>query len=92
MVFSEMNKEIIIEETKNILNELFPICRSITGEGVRKSLSLLKSIIDFEIKEIPSKTQCYDWIVPDEWNINDAYVKNSDGQKIIDFKKNNLCC
>jgi len=90
MVFSEIDKEKIIEETKNLLNELFPICRSITGDGVRKSLSILKSIIDFEIKGIPSKTQCYDWTVPNEWNINDAYVKNSAGQKIIDFKKNNL--
>ena len=80
----------LLKETDNILKELFPICRSITGNGVRKTLSILNSITDFEIKEIPSGTKVYDWEIPNEWNIEDAYVENSSGKKVIDFKKNNL--
>lgn len=77
-------------EINDILKELFPICRSITGDGVRKSLSILKKISDFEIKEIPSGTKCYDWKIPKEWNIVDAFIEDSLGNKIIDFKNNNL--
>ena len=80
----------LLKETDNLLKELFPICRSITGNGVRKTFSILNSITDFEIKEIPSGTKVYDWEIPNEWNIEDAYVENSSGKKVIDFKKNNL--
>lgn len=73
--------------------ELFPICRSITGNGVRKTLSILNSVIGNEIvvHEIPSGTQVFDWVVPKEWNIRDAWIKDSKGNKILDFKNNNLC-
>jgi aminopeptidase-like protein len=74
----------IIEE---LFVKLFPICRSITGNGVRKSLKILQEKSQFNIKEIPSGTQCFDWVVPDEWNIEDAYIKNTNGEKIIDFIK-----
>lgn len=84
------NSQNIVREIDNLFEQLFPICRSITGNGVRKSLSILKEITDFQINEIPSGTICYDWKVPNEWNINDAYVKDSSGNKIIDFQKNNL--
>jgi aminopeptidase-like protein len=77
-------------EIKELFETLFPICRSITGNGVRKTLSILKEITDFKIQEIPSGTECYDWIVPKEWNIVDAYIEDSTGKKIIDFQKNNL--
>jgi len=70
--------------------ELFPICRSITGDGVRKSLKILQNISQFNIKEISSGTKCFDWTIPDEWNINDAYIERSNGEKILDFKNNNL--
>ena len=70
---------------------LFPICRSITGNGVRDTLEIIKKEIpNLKIHEIPSGTECFDWIVPYEWNINDAYVKNSKGEKIIDFKNHNF--
>lgn len=81
------NSQNIVREIDNLFEQLFPICRSITGNGVRKSLSILKEITDFQINEIPSGTICYDWKVPNEWNINDAYVKDSSGNKIIDFQK-----
>lgn len=77
-------------EVKDLFERLFPICRSITGNGVRQTLSILKKITDFKIEEIPSGTECYDWTVPKEWNIIDAYVEDSTGKKVIDFKKNNL--
>ena len=71
--------------------ELFPINRSITGAGVRETLSILqRELPDFNIREIPSGTNCFDWIIPDEWNIKDAYIIDPDGNKIIDFKENNL--
>jgi len=71
--------------------ELFPICRSITGDGVRKSLAILKKRIPgLKIQEVPSGTKCFDWEVPNEWNIRDAYVVDPEGNKIIDFKKSNL--
>ncbi|MCG2728026.1 MAG: DUF4910 domain-containing protein [Candidatus Methanoperedenaceae archaeon] len=82
--------ERLIEEADILFKELFPICRSITGEGVRKTLVKLKEIADFEIKHIPSGTVCYDWVVPDEWNISEAWVKNPKGEKVIDFGENNL--
>jgi aminopeptidase-like protein len=73
-----------------LMIELFPICRSITGNGVRQSLQILQNHILLDISEIPSGTKVFDWTIPREWNINDAYIKNSKGEKIVDFKKSNL--
>src|SRR3989338_247183 len=73
-----------------LMKELYPICRSITGEGVRKTLQRIKKYVDIELREVPSGTKVFDWFIPKEWNIKDAYVKNSSGEKIIDFKKSNL--
>lgn len=69
---------------------LFPICRSITGNGLRESLSIINKEVPLNILEIPSGTKAFDWKVPKEWNISDAYVKGKDGNRIIDFKKSNL--
>lgn len=69
----------------------FPIYRSITGEGVRESLKLIQSYVpDLKIHEVPSGTECLDWTVPEEWNIRDAYIVTPEGQKICEFKENNL--
>ncbi|MCI5059441.1 MAG: DUF4910 domain-containing protein [Alphaproteobacteria bacterium] len=71
--------------------EYFPIYRSITGEGVRESLRLIqRHIPDLKIHEVPSGKECFDWTVPEEWNIKDAYILDPDGNKICDFQKNNL--
>lgn len=77
----------------NLAAELFPICRSITGEGVRETLRIIGSYIqcdDFRVCEIPSGTKVFDWIVPDEWKIRDAYIENENYERIIDFKNSNL--
>jgi len=82
---------IIGEEMYAFADKLFPICRSITGNGVRETLKLIKEEIPgMSIHEVPTGTPVFDWTVPKEWNIRDAYVTNSCGQKVIDFKKNNL--
>src|SRR5258707_227966 len=70
--------------------ELYPICRSITGEGVRKTLNLILEHIPLTICEVPSGLQVFDWAVPLEWNIRDAYIKNSAGERIVDFRDSNL--
>jgi len=74
----------------NLLKRLFPICRSISGEGVRETLRIIKEIIPINISEISTGEKVFDWIIPDEWNIKDAYVKNDNGERVIDFKKSNL--
>src|SRR5262245_25300828 len=73
-----------------LVSELYPICRSITGSGVRETLRIIRNRIPLTIHEIPSGTQVFDWNVPREWNIRDAYVKNSLGERVIDFQKSNL--
>ncbi len=74
----------------NLIEEMYPICRSITGNGVRETLSIISKVIPLIIHEIPSKTKVLDWEIPLEWNINKAWIKNSKGEKIIDFKNCNL--
>ena len=70
--------------------ELYPICRSITGDGVRRTLEILGRSIPLVVHEVPSGTRVFDWTVPPEWNIREAYVKNSRGERIIDFDRCNL--
>jgi len=74
----------------SLIEELYPICRSITGEGVRKTLNILKKQFPLEVYEVPSGTEVFDWTVPKEWNINDAWIKDTKGNKIIDFQDSNL--
>ena len=73
-----------------LIKELFPICRSITGNGVRQTLEIISKYIPLDIQEVPSGTKVFDWTVPKEWNIRDAWVKDSHGRKVIDFQKSNL--
>ncbi|MBN2386533.1 MAG: DUF4910 domain-containing protein [Anaerolineales bacterium] len=79
-----------LPEAESLLERLFPICRSITGDGVRATLSILQAGIAMQVEEVPSGTQCFDWEVPEEWNVQDAYVADSLGKRIIDFRANNL--
>jgi aminopeptidase-like protein len=71
-------------------DRLFPIPRSLTGNGVRDSLRILGEVIDLDIKEIPTGTQVLDWTIPKEWNVREAYITTPGGKRIADFKTNNL--
>lgn len=73
-----------------MIEEMYPVCRSITGGGVRRTLDIIGQRIPLTIHEIPSGTQVFDWTVPDEWNIRDAYIKNPQGTTVLDFHKSNL--
>lgn len=77
-------------EMFRLVQELFPYCRSITGNGVRQTLKRIQQIIPLVITELPSGTKVLDWEIPEEWNISDGYVLNEQGEKIVDFKELNL--
>lgn len=77
-------------ELFEMVSALYPICRSITGNGVRESLRKLQLHIGLSLHEVPTGTRVFDWAVPKEWNIRDAYIKDSRGSKVVDFKNNNL--
>lgn len=75
---------------EKIFDELYPICRSITGQGFRDSFQIIKRFLPFKKYRYPTGKKVFDWTVPSEWNIQEAYIENSSKKKIIDFKKNNL--
>ena len=78
------------QKSYRIVRELYPICRSITGDGVRQSLRLLQHTVPLKIREVASGTQVFDWTVPNEWNIRDAYIMNDAGVRVVDFRRCNL--
>jgi len=73
-----------------LIADLYPICRSITGNGVRETLDVIRRFIPLTIHEVKSGTPVFDWTVPKEWNIRDAYVMDRQGTRVIDFRRSNL--
>ena len=87
---NEIDSHAVGEEMYRLIEDLYPICRSITGDGVRQTLRILGEHIPLEVHEVVSGTPVFDWVVPKEWNIRDAYVKNAAGERVIDFREHNL--
>ncbi len=80
----------LADEAQDLLGRLFPICRSLTGNGVRETLAVLREVAEFEVREIASGTPVYDWVVPDEWNIRGGYLETKSGERVVDFADSNL--
>ena len=78
------------DEMYALVERLYPICRSITGDGVRTTLAALRDHIPLELREVPTGTRVLDWTVPKEWNIRDAYIKAGSGERVVDFRESNL--
>lgn len=77
-------------EMHELVERLYPLCRSITGDGVRRTLEIVSEYIPLQVSEVPTGTQVLDWTIPQEWNIRDAYVADSTGKRVIDFAESNL--
>lgn len=87
---SKLDLAPIGEQMYQLVETLYPICRSITGEGVRQTMAHIQRLLPITVHEVPSGTPVFDWTVPKEWAIRDAYVANGSGERVIDFKKSNL--
>ena len=84
-------KKNIGKSIHKLASKLWPLNRSLTGDGVRETLSIIKKELpELKIKEIPSQKKVFDWKIPLEWKVNKAYIIDPDGNKICDFEKNNL--
>ena len=82
---ASLDRDAIGAETHARIRRLYPICRSITGNGLRQTLRLIAEEIDLRTEEVPTGTPVFDWTVPKEWNIRDAYIKNRQGVRLVDF-------
>jgi aminopeptidase-like protein len=78
------------QELHRFAVELYPICRSITGDGIVRTLTMIQDRISLQISKVPTGTSVFDWTVPKEWNIQDAYIKTPDGNRVVDFRECNL--
>lgn len=77
-------------ELHELVSRLYPICRSITGAGVRHTLAILSEHVDIAVREVPSGTQVFDWTVPQEWTVRDAYIRSAGGRRVVDFARSSL--
>jgi aminopeptidase-like protein len=87
-VITDKQKE--LQEMERLFDRLFPICRSITGPGLRETLEILQEYVPLTVFGTPTGTKAFDWTIPPEWHIREAWIKGPDGKKIVDFADNNL--
>jgi aminopeptidase-like protein len=73
-----------------LMRYLYPICRSLTGRGVQETFDIINRHVPFELTHVPSGTRIYDWTIPNEWNIRDAWIADSQGRRVVDFRESNL--
>jgi aminopeptidase-like protein len=85
-----VNEDDTGEKMYELIKELYPICRSITGDGVRQTLERISRIVPLEVHEVPTGTQVFDWTVPREWNIEEAYIEDANGERLIDLRNHTL--
>lgn len=78
------------EDMYALMETLYPICRSITGNGLRQTLDIIGQRLPLKRREVPSGTEVLDWTIPKEWNIRDAYIENAAGERVVDFQDSNL--
>lgn len=78
------------ERMHELVRRLYPLCRSITGDGLRRTLEIIGEQVELEISEVPTGTEVLDWTIPREWNIRDAYLKDASGRRVVDFQASNL--
>jgi aminopeptidase-like protein len=91
VAWSSLPAEAVLgEEMHRLMAELYPICRSLTGDGVRETFAILQRDVPLEVTEVPSGTQVFDWTLPREWNIRDAWIAAADGTRVVDFRRSNL--
>lgn len=83
-------REAVGEAMYGLVERLYPICRSLTGAGVRETLRILAELVPVRIREVPSGAEVFDWVVPEEWNIRDAWIARVDGERVVDFRASNL--
>src|SRR5207237_2826916 len=74
----------------DLARELYPINRSITGQGVRDTLTIVSRVLPLDIQAVPTGTQVFDWTIPNEWNLREAYIEDVDGHRLVDVRNHNL--
>lgn len=89
-ILTGTDSEQVGREMHRLIAELYPICRSITGAGLRETLRLIGEHIPISVREVPTGTKVFDWTVPKEWNIQDAWIKDRNGKRVVDFRESNL--
>lgn len=89
-LLARLNRPAAGREMYDLATEMFPFCRSITGDGVRQTLRCLERELPLTIQEVPTGTPVFDWTVPKEWNVRDAWIKDERGRKVVDFAESNL--
>jgi aminopeptidase-like protein len=89
-IASQLDSPAVGEDIFELAAEIYPICRSITGDGVRETLRRIGRMLDIRVHEVVTGTQVFDWTIPQEWNIRDAYIKAGDGTRIVDYRQSSL--